>query len=70
MALSDGGAIYVGSRGAGNVYALQDLDNDEKAATKTIIASDLDLPSELEITSVLIFALSLVSYGLEIMDAI
>lgn len=45
MALSESGVLYVGSRRAGNVYALQDLDNDGKAETKTIIASKLNLPS-------------------------
>ncbi|MGB0495254.1 MAG: PQQ-dependent sugar dehydrogenase [Kangiellaceae bacterium] len=45
MALSDSGVVYVGSRRAGNVYALQDLNKDGKAEVKTVIASGLNLPS-------------------------
>jgi len=45
MALSDSGIVYVGSRRAGNVYALQDLDKDGTADTKFVIAKGLNLPS-------------------------
>lgn len=45
MALSDKGIVYVGSMNAGNVYALQDKDNDGKAEKRWIIAKGLKRPS-------------------------
>lgn len=47
MALGDNGTVFVGSRKAGNVYALIDSDNDFKADKKIIIATDLFMPSGL-----------------------
>ena len=45
MALSgDGTILYVGSMGAGNVYALPDKNGDYKADTVITIASGLEMP--------------------------
>jgi glucose/arabinose dehydrogenase len=45
MALGDNGIIFVGSRNAGNVYALQDSNNDGKADHRYLIASGLNMPN-------------------------
>jgi glucose/arabinose dehydrogenase len=45
MAISDTGIVYVGSMNAGNVYALQDKDNDGKAEKRWLIAKGLKRPS-------------------------
>lgn len=45
MALSPNGTLFVGSLQSGNVYALQDLDNDHRADTLYTIASGLLMPS-------------------------
>ena len=47
MALSDSGIIYVGTRKAGNVYALKDDNNDGKADRRWLVAQGLTLPSGL-----------------------
>lgn len=45
MALGDKGTVFVGSRTAGNVYAVVDSDGDYKAdAVKIILAADQELP--------------------------
>jgi len=45
MAVSSSGIVFVGSRDAGNVYALIDKDNDKKAEEVKIIASGLNQPN-------------------------
>lgn len=45
MALGDNGTLFVGSRRAGNLYALIDTNNDFKADKQIILAKDLFLPS-------------------------
>lgn len=45
MALGDEGTIFVGSRRAGNVYALVDSDGDQRADRTYRIAEDLEMPS-------------------------
>jgi glucose/arabinose dehydrogenase len=45
MALGDDGVLYVGSRGAGMVYAVVDADGDFRAETVRIIARGLNLPT-------------------------
>ncbi len=45
MALGDNGTVFVGSRSAGNVYAVVDRDGDNVAEETYTIASDLTLPS-------------------------
>ena len=45
MIMGDKGTLFVGSRGAGNVYALVDKDNDNIAETKYTIASGLNSPN-------------------------
>jgi len=45
MALGDNGTVLVGSRKAGNVYALIDTNHDFKADKKIIVATDLFMPS-------------------------
>ena len=45
MTLAPSGVVFVGSRTAGNVYALLDRDNDKKSETLKIIASDLRQPN-------------------------
>ena len=47
MALGDQGTVFVGSRGAGTVYALQDKNNDGKADSVFKIDSGLNMPSGL-----------------------
>lgn len=49
MALSDSGVIYVGSRRAGNVYALVDENNDGKADKQWLVAEYLQQPSGLAV---------------------
>jgi glucose/arabinose dehydrogenase len=45
MALGDNGTVFVGSRRAGNVYAVVDRDGDNVAEETYAVASDLTLPS-------------------------
>lgn len=45
LARGDDGTIYAGSRGAGNVYALTDANNDYRADTTIVIARNLRQPS-------------------------
>ena len=45
MALSPNGTLFVGSRFAGNLYAIKDNDGDGYGETITIIASKLRLPT-------------------------
>lgn len=45
MSLGADGTVYVGSRDAGNVYALRDLDNDGHADTLFTIATKLNMPA-------------------------
>ncbi len=45
LCLAPGGTLFVGSRRAGNVYALVDADGDGKAEKKYIIASGLNMPN-------------------------
>ncbi|MBQ4832833.1 PQQ-dependent sugar dehydrogenase [Pseudoalteromonas sp. MMG010] len=45
IAVSKKGIVYVGSRGAGNVYALIDHNSDGKADKKFTIATGLNMPS-------------------------
>ena len=45
MIMGDKGTLFVGSRSAGNVYALVDTNNDNKADKKYIIASGLNSPN-------------------------
>jgi glucose/arabinose dehydrogenase len=45
MALGDDGVLYVGSRGAGMVYAVIDADGDFRAETVRIVARGLNLPT-------------------------
>lgn len=45
MALSKDGTVFVGTRSNGNVYALQDRDQDGKAEQRHIIASGLNMPN-------------------------
>ena len=45
MALGDGGTLFVGSRTAGNVYAVVDADGDGRADRTVLIDSGLTLPS-------------------------
>ncbi len=45
MALGDKGTLFVGSRAAGRVVALKDIDNDGKADRQYLIAKDLNMPS-------------------------
>jgi glucose/arabinose dehydrogenase len=47
MALGDKGTLFVGSRTAGNVYAVVDTNGDHKADRVLTIASKLDMPSGL-----------------------
>lgn len=47
MARGQDGTIYVGSRGAGKVYALPDADGDQRADRVIVIDSDLRMPSGL-----------------------
>ncbi|MEZ9142178.1 MULTISPECIES: sorbosone dehydrogenase family protein [unclassified Shewanella] len=45
MALGDNGTLFVGSRRAGNLYALIDTNKDFKADKQIVLAKDLFLPS-------------------------
>lgn len=45
MALGDSGTLFVGSRRAGNVYALVDSDGDGRADRRHLVDSGLELPS-------------------------
>ena len=45
MALGDNGTLFVGSRRAGNVYALVDRDGDQRADERFLVDSGLQLPS-------------------------
>ena len=45
MALSPNGTLFVGSRDAGNVYAILDRNNDNKADDVIVIAEGLDSPN-------------------------
>lgn len=47
LALGDKGTVFVGSRSAGNVYALVDDNADHRADRQLLIASDLNMPSGL-----------------------
>jgi glucose/arabinose dehydrogenase len=47
MALGDKGTLFVGSRTAGNVYAVVDTNGDHKADRVLTIASELNMPSGL-----------------------
>ena len=45
LALAPGGTVFVGTRRAGKVYALQDRDGDGRAERRFIIASGLNMPN-------------------------
>lgn len=45
LALGENGTVYVGSRSAGNVYALTDTNGNYRADSTYVIAEDLQLPS-------------------------
>jgi glucose/arabinose dehydrogenase len=45
LALGERGTIFIGTRGAGNVYALQDRDGDFKADRRYVVARGLDSPN-------------------------
>jgi len=45
MALGSRGTVFVGSRSAGTVYALNDTNNDGFADKKVLIAKDLNMPN-------------------------
>lgn len=45
MCLSKSGTLFVGTRGAGNVYALQDTDGDMKIDKKYLLAEGLEMPN-------------------------
>lgn len=45
LALGDDGTVFVGTRKAGNVYALQDLNHDGKADKQYTLASGLTMPN-------------------------
>jgi glucose/arabinose dehydrogenase len=45
MALGERGTLFVGSRSAGNVYALVDADGDQRAEARFVIDSGLRMPS-------------------------
>ncbi len=45
MALGENGTVFVGTRSSGDVYALQDTDQDGKAEQRYIIASGLNMPN-------------------------
>ncbi len=47
LAVSENGVVYVGSRKAGNVYALLDDNKDGQADRQVLIASGLEMPSGL-----------------------
>lgn len=43
MALGDNGTVFVGSRSAGKVHAVRDTNNDGKADSVKVIATDLNI---------------------------
>ncbi|UXP30925.1 PQQ-dependent sugar dehydrogenase [Reichenbachiella agarivorans] len=45
MAMSDEGVLYVGTKDAGNLYALVDTDGDFKSDKKYTLAKDLNMPN-------------------------
>ncbi len=45
LALGDDGTVYVGTRKAGRVYALRDLDGDGRAEKKYLVAEGLTMPN-------------------------
>jgi glucose/arabinose dehydrogenase len=45
MSLADDGTIFVGTRGAGNVYAVRDEDGDGRAEKKYVIDQNLNYPN-------------------------
>lgn len=45
MALGEAGTLFIGTRDAGNVYAVSDSDGDGRPDRKRVIAEDLYLPS-------------------------
>ena len=45
LALSPGGTLFVGTRGAGKVYALQDRNGDFRIDRKVVLASGLNMPN-------------------------
>ena len=45
MALSGSGIVYIGSRRAGKVHAMIDIDGDYKADKSVLIIDDLNMPS-------------------------
>jgi glucose/arabinose dehydrogenase len=45
MALAPDGTIFVGTRGAGNVYAVRDVDGNFHADTVLVLAKDLNMPN-------------------------
>ena len=45
MALSPNGTLFVGSRDAGKIYAVLDLNNDSKADKVLVLAEGLDMPN-------------------------
>lgn len=47
MALGDRGTLFVGSRTAGKIYAVSDLDQDGSAETKVTVARGLTMPTGL-----------------------
>ncbi len=49
LVLSESGILFVGSRNAGNVYAVVDNNNDFKADEVIIIASGLDMPNGVDL---------------------
>lgn len=49
MALGEDGTIYIGSRDAGNIYAVRDLDSDGIADQSTVLVKDLVLPNGIAI---------------------
>lgn len=45
LSLSPSGTLFVGTRNEGNVYALKDLNNDQKADTMITLLSGLNMPN-------------------------
>ena len=45
MVLTPGGTLFVGTRGAGNVYALRDTDGDKRADKQYLIDKKLEMPN-------------------------
>lgn len=48
MALGDSGTVFVGSRKAGKLWALTDVDGDQRAETVRLIDKGLNMPSGIE----------------------